>query len=159
MKQFTYGHRSRYSQMPGILVARSSYSDQSDYVSIGDDVGTVVGGITGTVTGIVNAQAAAQANAAAAANLLAQQQAQTDMIMPIVIVGGLVLAFVLLKKKPKTNPSRRKRKRRNSAGLTKKGERMYRHIRDSYAGDPRAKEIAARTVYARAKRTSGLVRA
>jgi hypothetical protein len=43
-----------------------------------------------------------------------------------------------------------------AAGLTAKGERMYEHVKASYAGDPgletrsRAKEIAARTVYARA---------
>ena len=38
----------------------------------------------------------------------------------------------------------------NPRGLTKKGERMYEHVKAAYAGDPRAKEIAARTVYARA---------
>jgi hypothetical protein len=42
-------------------------------------------------------------------------------------------------------------KRVNPAGLTPKGERMYGHVKASYAGSPRAKEIAARTVYARAK--------
>ncbi len=40
--------------------------------------------------------------------------------------------------------------RKNPAGLTAKGERMYEHVKSSYAGDPRAKEIAARTVLARA---------
>jgi hypothetical protein len=39
--------------------------------------------------------------------------------------------------------------RGNPAGLTAKGERMYEHVKASYAGDPRAKEIAARTVIAR----------
>jgi hypothetical protein len=38
---------------------------------------------------------------------------------------------------------------KNPEGLTPKGERMYEHIKASYAGDPRAKEIAARTVLAR----------
>ena len=40
--------------------------------------------------------------------------------------------------------------RMNPRGLTAKGERMYEHVKKSYRGDPRAKEIAARTVYARA---------
>jgi hypothetical protein len=50
---------------------------------------------------------------------------------------------------------------RNPAGLTKKGERMYRKIRDGYTevGKQKAKEIAARTVLARAKGGArGLVR-
>lgn len=39
----------------------------------------------------------------------------------------------------------------NPAGrFTEKGERMYEDIKATYAGDPRAEEIAARTVYARA---------
>ncbi len=42
------------------------------------------------------------------------------------------------------------RKAPNPAGLTARGERMYEHVKTSYPGDPRAKEIAARTVYARA---------
>ena len=51
------------------------------------------------------------------------------------------------------------RRRRNPSTFTKKGERMYRHIKRGYGSDPRAKEIAARTVYAAAKRgTRGLVR-
>lgn len=40
---------------------------------------------------------------------------------------------------------------KNPPGLTAKGERMYEHIKAGYAGDPRAKEIAARTVISRAK--------
>jgi hypothetical protein len=36
-------------------------------------------------------------------------------------------------------------------GLTAKGERMYEHIKEGYGRDPRRKEIAARTVIARAK--------
>jgi hypothetical protein len=47
---------------------------------------------------------------------------------------------------------------RNPAGLTRKGERMYKHIKAGYAGDPRAKEIASRTVLARAKDVPGLKR-
>jgi len=39
----------------------------------------------------------------------------------------------------------------NPAGLTAKGERMYEDIKRGYGKDPRAKEIAARTVRARAK--------
>jgi hypothetical protein len=35
--------------------------------------------------------------------------------------------------------------------FTAKGERMYRDVKRHYRGDPRASEIAARTVYARAK--------
>lgn len=43
--------------------------------------------------------------------------------------------------------------------LTPKGERLYEHVKQSYAGDPRAEEIAARTVYARAREgTEGLVK-
>lgn len=39
----------------------------------------------------------------------------------------------------------------NPAGrFTEKGERMYEDVKATYAGDPRAEEIAARTVYARA---------
>lgn len=34
--------------------------------------------------------------------------------------------------------------------FTDKGERMYEDVKATYAGDPRAEEIAARTVYARA---------
>lgn len=34
--------------------------------------------------------------------------------------------------------------------FTDKGERLYQEVKDSYRGDPRADEIAARTVYARA---------
>jgi len=46
----------------------------------------------------------------------------------------------------------------NPAGLTSKGERMYEHIKAGYAGDPRAKEIASRTVLARAHEVPGLKR-
>lgn len=49
----------------------------------------------------------------------------------------------------------------NPAGLTKKGERMYKAVERGYraAGDARAKEIAARTVFASAKHgVKGLVR-
>jgi len=45
----------------------------------------------------------------------------------------------------------------NPETFTAKGERMYKEIAKSHAGDPRAKEIAARTVYARAKQIPGLV--
>lgn len=47
---------------------------------------------------------------------------------------------------------------KNPAGLTAKGERMYGGIKKGYEakGDPRAKEIAARTVLAHAKTTPGL---
>jgi hypothetical protein len=44
----------------------------------------------------------------------------------------------------------------NPAGLTKKGERMYEHIKAGYGRDHRAAEIASRTVLARAKTTRGL---
>jgi hypothetical protein len=47
-------------------------------------------------------------------------------------------------------------KKGNPAGLTAKGERMYEHVKAGYAGDPRADEIASRTVLARAKATPGL---
>jgi len=161
-----------FSQLPGELVARRGYSDNdnasSNYVGVGDDTSSLISGITGTISSVVNTAAAGQANAAAQANLLAQQQAQTNAILPIIVIGGLVLVFMMMKKKKPaaaaapaatTNPSRRRRRRRrNPTTFTKKGERMYRHIRDSYGGDPRAKEIAARTVYARARRTKGLVR-
>lgn len=49
----------------------------------------------------------------------------------------------------------------NPSGLTKKGERMYKAVERGYraAGDARAKEIAARTVFASAKHgTRGLIR-
>jgi hypothetical protein len=39
--------------------------------------------------------------------------------------------------------------RSNPAGLTAKGERMYQHIKESYGDDPRAAEIASRTVLSR----------
>ena len=43
--------------------------------------------------------------------------------------------------------------------FTEKGERMYEEVKASYGRDPRAKEIAARTVYARAKEgASGLIK-
>jgi hypothetical protein len=50
--------------------------------------------------------------------------------------------------------------RGNPASFTAKGERMYQHIKEQYEaqGEPRAKEIAARTVYAQAAEgVSGLV--
>jgi hypothetical protein len=49
---------------------------------------------------------------------------------------------------------------KNPAGLTRKGERMYKHIKGTYekVGDIRAKEIASRTVLARAKHEPGLKR-
>jgi hypothetical protein len=53
---------------------------------------------------------------------------------------GSKLCGVCLGNLPKKNP----------AGLTAKGERMYEHVKESYGSDPRAKEIAARTVLARA---------
>lgn len=54
---------------------------------------------------------------------------------------------------------RRRRGRDNPAAFTKKGERMYEDIKRGYGRDPRAKEIAARTVYARSKEGArGLVR-
>ena len=46
----------------------------------------------------------------------------------------------------------------NPANFTAKGERAYEHIKQGYGSDPRAKEIAARTVYTMAKTTPGLVR-
>ena len=48
--------------------------------------------------------------------------------------------------------------RSNPAGLTAKGERMYEDIKRGYEerGEPRAKEIAARTVQARAHEIPGL---
>ena len=50
--------------------------------------------------------------------------------------------------------------RRNPAGLTAKGERMYEHIKRGYEerGEPRAAEIASRTVLSTARRTPGLKR-
>ncbi len=43
--------------------------------------------------------------------------------------------------------------------FTAKGERMYQDIKRGYRGDPRAAEIAARTVYARAREgVAGLVK-
>lgn len=46
----------------------------------------------------------------------------------------------------------------NPAGLTAKGERMYEQIRRGYEerGEPRAKEIASRTVLARSRTVPGL---
>lgn len=48
--------------------------------------------------------------------------------------------------------------KRNPADLTAKGERMYKHVVESYGDDPRAKEIASRTVSTRARSTPGLKR-
>ena len=45
----------------------------------------------------------------------------------------------------------------NPPGLSAKGERMYEHVRASYGGDRRGKEIAARTVLARARRQKDLL--
>jgi hypothetical protein len=47
-------------------------------------------------------------------------------------------------------PAGSSKPKKNPAGLTRKGERMYEHVRASYPSDPRAKEIASRTVRARA---------
>lgn len=55
-------------------------------------------------------------------------------------------------------PERGVERKPNPAGLTKKGERMYQHVKRSYRGDPRAKEIAARTVMSRAQVSPGLRR-
>jgi hypothetical protein len=52
--------------------------------------------------------------------------------------------------------NRPRRPRRNPAGLTAKGERMYEHVQQGYGRDARAKEIAARTVLARAHDVHGL---
>lgn len=49
--------------------------------------------------------------------------------------------------------------RRNPRTFTSRGERMYEHIKAGYGKDPRAAEIAARTVYARSKDVPGLLRA
>lgn len=46
----------------------------------------------------------------------------------------------------------------NPAGLTAKGERMYEAIKAGYGRDPRAAEIASRTVLARSRTTPGLKR-
>jgi hypothetical protein len=46
----------------------------------------------------------------------------------------------------------------NPAGLTAKGERMYEHIKEGYGRDPRAAEIASRTVLDRASKIPGLKR-
>lgn len=46
----------------------------------------------------------------------------------------------------------------NPATFTKKGERLYEHIKEGYGHDPRAKEIAARTVYKISHSTPGLVK-
>lgn len=46
----------------------------------------------------------------------------------------------------------------NPAGLSARGERMYGHIREGYGDDPRAAEIAARTVIARSREIPGLMR-
>lgn len=66
-------------------------------------------------------------------------------------LGALALAGVSLK-----NPSRRRNTVEEDLGInprgtfTAKGERMYEEIKAGYGSDPRAAEIAARTVYARA---------
>ena len=74
---------------------------------------------------------------------------------PLLLVGAGLAAYLLFFRKKRGSRARR----RNPATFTKKGERMYRHIRRGYGKSRRAKEIAARTVYAAAKRgTKGLVR-
>lgn len=52
----------------------------------------------------------------------------------------------------------RRQAKQNPAGLTAKGERMYEQIRRGYEerGEPRAKEIASRTVMARSRTVPGL---
>jgi uncharacterized protein YjeT (DUF2065 family) len=50
------------------------------------------------------------------------------------------------------------KKQNPAAAFTKKGERLYKAIKSGYGRDPRAKEIAARTVYKMAQTKPGLVR-
>lgn len=59
-----------------------------------------------------------------------------------------------------TGIERRQLSSRNPAGLTAKGERMYEDIKRSYQkkGDPRAKEIASRTVLKQSHKVPGLVK-
>lgn len=68
------------------------------------------------------------------------------------------LAYAAQGAKRNPAPNRKAPPKHNPANLTKKGERAYKHIKKGYGSDPRAKEIAARTVYTMAKTTPGLVR-
>lgn len=63
-----------------------------------------------------------------------------------------------LRAKYQAEEQEERRQRRNPAGLTAKGERMYEQIRRGYEerGEPRAKEIASRTVLARSREIPGL---
>jgi len=77
----------------------------------------------------------------------------SNTMIGAVVVGAVGLAAWMLFRSP------RRKRRRNPSTFTRKGERMYRHIKAGYRGSPRAREIAARTVYAAAKRGArGLVR-
>jgi hypothetical protein len=167
------------SALPGILDPASwgtSNSQPSPTTTqpAQTDSGT---GFWGSLASIFGSGASAYAaqQQAAAAQYRAQAAASgatPSWLMPVLLVGGgAVLLLALSGRRSSSGPQyvvaknparrrRRRRARRNPAGLTKKGERMYRHIRDRYRreGEPRAKEIAARTVYARAKRERGLVR-
>jgi hypothetical protein len=48
---------------------------------------------------------------------------------------------------------------RNPATFTAKGERLYEQVKAGYGRDPRAKSIAAATVYKQSHKVPGLVRA
>jgi len=48
---------------------------------------------------------------------------------------------------------------RNPSTFTAKGERLYEQVKRGYGSDPRAKSIAAATVYKQSAKVPGLVRA
>jgi hypothetical protein len=90
----------------------------------------------------VQAAVSAGGNAAELQRALDAANAGMSLGVKLAIGGGvLVGAYLLLGR----------RRRRNPSTFTRKGERMYRHIERRYAGRARAKEIAARTVYARSR--------
>jgi LPXTG-motif cell wall-anchored protein len=84
-----------------------------------------------------------------------QSQTTSKTTLYVIAAAGVIGVGLLwfLRRKRRRNP------RRNPRTFTRKGERMYRHIKAGYGSSPRAKEIAARTVYAAARRGKrGLMR-
>ena len=74
-------------------------------------------------------------------------QDYNPLIGPLLFAGVLLVGSIAIAKR-KFKP----RRRSNPAGFTAKEERKYKAIKKGYGRDPRAAEIAARTVYAQRKK-------
>ncbi len=105
------------------------------------------GGPCGSPLGLTPAMVAAAAPMATQASTAPASSSWRPLVIAAAAAGAIGLVWRL------------RRKRRNPARFTRKGERMYQHVRRGYGSSPRAKEIAARTVYAASRRGArGLVR-